>query len=210
MGLALTVILALDGWLIYKRGKYTREIARLRAGMTTVERRKADLALASDEHRLEVMLALIRRQAQGDSRLHLAVSVDSGTMYLERDNAHLRDMRVEIGPEKWVGIRPDTVLMAAPRGARTVERILDGSAVWEVPRWAYADRGLVVPAERTLKGALGPVALVLNGGTVIYAMPSVGPLNDSSYVLPGSVRASAADLNAIVPNVEPGMSVYFY
>jgi hypothetical protein len=119
-------------------------------------------------------------------------------------------MRVQVGPEKWVGVRPDTVLMAAPRGTRTVEKILDAGAPWEVPRWVYADRGLAEPGERTLKGALGPVALVLNGGTVIYSMPSVGPLNDSSYVLPGSVRARAADLQAVAPNVEPGMSVYFY
>jgi len=67
-----------------------------------------------------------------------------------------------------------------------------------------------VPAERVLKGALGPVAIVVTGGTVIYSMPSVGPLNDSSYILPGGVRARAADLRAIVPNLKPGVRVYFY
>jgi hypothetical protein len=51
---------------------------------------------------------------------------------------------------------------------------------------------------------------VLDGGTVIYSVPVVGPLNDSSYVLPGSVRASAADLEAIAPNLSVGMAVYFY
>jgi hypothetical protein len=45
---------------------------------------------------------------------------------------------------------------------------------------------------------------------VIYAMPSVGPLNDSSYVMPGSIRARAADLKAIAANLKLGMSVYFY
>jgi hypothetical protein len=59
-------------------------------------------------------------------------------------------------------------------------------------------------------GALGPAAIVLSGGTVIYAMPTTGPLNDSSYVLPGSVRASAVDLKAILPNLTPGMKIYFY
>jgi hypothetical protein len=35
-------------------------------------------------------------------------------------------------------------------------------------------------------------------------------LNDSAYVLPGSVRAREADLRAILPNVQPGMKVYLY
>jgi hypothetical protein len=41
-------------------------------------------------------------------------------------------------------------------------------------------------------------------------MPSAGPLNDSSYVLPGSVRLRAEDLRAIRKNVDVGMRVYFY
>jgi hypothetical protein len=45
---------------------------------------------------------------------------------------------------------------------------------------------------------------------VIYSVPVAGPLNDSSYVLPGSIRASAADLEAIAPNLSVGMAVYFY
>jgi hypothetical protein len=61
-----------------------------------------------------------------------------------------------------------------------------------------------------VKGALGPVAVVLSGGTVLYSPPSAGPLNDSAYVLPGSVRAREADLRAILPNVQPGMKVYLY
>src|SRR5690242_2996301 len=65
MALALAIILSLDGFLVYKRWRYTSEIERLRDGMTAVERQKTDLALASDERRLEVMLALIRRQAEG-------------------------------------------------------------------------------------------------------------------------------------------------
>jgi len=41
-------------------------------------------------------------------------------------------------------------------------------------------------------------------------MPSVGPLNDSSYVLPGAVRARASDLEAVAPNLAPGVTVYLY
>jgi hypothetical protein len=69
---------------------------------------------------------------------------------------------------------------------------------------------LTPPTERAFKGALGPAAIVLVGGTVIYSLPTVGPLNDSLYVLPGSVRTRAADLEAIAANLKAGMTVYFY
>ena len=131
-------------------------------------------------------------------------------MYLERDGALLREMGVEVAPEKRIGAGRDTVHMAAPRGTRTVERILGPQDAWEVPKWVYADRGLPQPAQTALVGALGPVAIVLNGGTVIYSLPSVGPLNDSSYVLPGSIRVSAEDLRAVSPNLQHGTVVYFY
>lgn len=210
MAVALVLVLAMDGWLVYKRVRYQREIARLRAGMTAVERRRADMEIASGERRLQVMVELARRQALGDKELHLSVAVDSGRMHLEREGAKLRDMVVSVGPERWVGTAPDTVLMAAPRGTRTVEKVLDGAGGWEVPRWVYTDRGLEPPADRTLQGALGPAAVLLNGGTVIYTMPTVGPLNDSSYVMPGSLRVRTEDLQAVLPNLKPGMAVYFY
>ena len=59
-------------------------------------------------------------------------------------------------------------------------------------------------------GALGAGAMILSGGTVIYGTPSAGPLADSAYVMPGAVRVGASDLRAIVPNITPGISVYFY
>jgi hypothetical protein len=210
MGFALFALIALDAWLIARRQRYVREDARLRDGMSALQRQQADGILANEQNKLRVMIELARRQAQLDKQLHLAIPVDSGVMYLEQEGALLREMPIEAGPEKRVGTPPDTVFMAAPRGTRTVERILDANDAWEVPAWVYADRGLAAPAERTLKGALGPAAIVLVGGTVIYAMPTVGPLNDSTYVLPGSIRARAADLEAIAPNLKAGMTVYFY
>ena len=210
MGLALVLLLASDGWLVYKRVRYEREIERLRAGMTAVERRKADAELASNERRLQVMVELARRQAVGDKDLHLSVAVDSGVMHLAREGAVLRNMPARVGQERWVGTAPDTVKMVAPRGTRTIEKVLDGSGGWEVPAWVYADRGVAVPTDRTLAGALGPAAVLLNGGTVIYTMPTVGPLNDASYVMPGSIRVRTEDLQAVVPNLKPGMTVYFY
>lgn len=207
---ALAIMLAADAWLIYKRVRYDRETERLRAGMSDVERQRTDVILASDESRFRVMVELIRRQARGDKDLNLAVSVDSGVMYLQREGAVLREMDVVVGPEKTVGEGADTVRMAPPRGARTIERILGPRDGWEVPRWVYLDRGLEVPGERTVRGALGPHAVVLSGGIVLYSMPTVGPLNDSTYVMPGGVRLGEEDLAAIAPNLKPGQTVYFY
>jgi hypothetical protein len=51
---------------------------------------------------------------------------------------------------------------------------------------------------------------VTTGGTLLYAVPGSGPLADSSYVMPGSVRLDAGDLRAIRENLTPGTRVYFY
>jgi hypothetical protein len=210
----LVALLVTDGIMMKKRDEYSGEIARLRSGMSAVERRSADLELANHENQLRVMVELAKRQAQGDKELHLAIAVDSGVMNLEREGALLREMPVRVGPERRVGAPPDTVRMVAPRGTRTVERILTADSAWTVPRWVYADRHLPPSATPTanapVKGALGDDAIVLNGGTVIYGDPQTGPLADSAYVLPGSLRARPEDLKAIVPNLRPGTNVYLY
>jgi hypothetical protein len=210
LALIVAAALAVDAFVLYKRTGYAREIERLRSGMSELERERTDLALDNEEKRLRVMLALIRRQAKLDQRIHLGVSTDSARMYLGREGAVLREFDVEIGPERLVGLAPDTVMLAHPRGERSVQKVLSGDDEWDVPRWVYLDRGLPVPEHRAVRGALGPVAVVLNGGLVLYSMPSSGPLNDSSYILPGSVRVSASDLAAVVPNLSAGTAVYFY
>jgi hypothetical protein len=177
--------------------------------MSDIERKRTDAILAQNENRLKVMVELFKRQAKVDPTLHLTVSLDSSVMYLVREGALLREMPITVGPERRVGTPPDTVHIAAPRGKRTVERLLDESDAWDVPAWVYADRGLSA-GEAQLKGALGPAAIQLDGGTVIYSLPSVGPLNDSSYVLPGAIRVRANDLKAIAANLRPGVAVYFY
>jgi hypothetical protein len=202
--------LALDGFVLYKRKAYLSEISRLRSGMNDFERKRTDAILSSRQKRFGMMMELLRRQAKWDKEIHLAVSVDSARMYLEREGALLRVIHVEIGPERRIGVPPDTVHLATPLGTRSVGAILSGTDSWEVPEWVYRDRGVPVPAERTVKGALGPAAIVLDGGVVIYSLPTVGPLNDSSYVLPGSIRARAEDLKAVIPNLAKGASVYFY
>lgn len=209
MAIAIAVFLAADAWLYLRYRRYVRETAELRGAMSDVERKRTDALLAQEENRLKVMMALFKRQAKVDPTLHLSVSLDSGVMVLERDGALLREMPVTIGPERRVGTPPDTVHIAAPRGKRTVERLMEERDPWKVPRWVYLDRG-VQPVETALEGALGPAAILLDGGTVIYSLPSIGPLNDSSYVMPGAVRMRASDLKAIAPNLGPGVAVYFY
>jgi hypothetical protein len=209
MAIAVVIFLALDALLVSRFVRYQRETRELRAAMSDVERKRTDEILAQNENRLKIMIELFRRQAKVDPALHLSVSLDSGVMYLQRDGALLREMPITVGPERRVGTPPDTVHIAAPRGKRSVEQVLGDSDAWDVPAWVYADRGLQ-PGPALLKGALGPAAIRLDGGTVIYSMPSVGPLNDSGYVLPGAIRVRARDLQAIAPNLRPGVAVYFY
>ena len=208
--LGIILFTGIDAALTRDYWRHRREVARLRDGMTDAERRHADLILATEQHRLRVTLELVRRQARGDHDLHLAVSIDSGRMYLEQDGIVLREMPVRVGAERLAGDPPDTVRLVAPRGARTVVRLLSARDRWDVPRWVFADRQLPVPDERKLRGAFGSQAILLSGGAVIYSRPETGPLADSAYVLPGAVLVGASDLRAIGPNLIPGMSVYFY
>jgi hypothetical protein len=209
LAIALVAMLAIDGWLVYKRLAYAAEMDLLRQNMSEAERERADAIVQSEQNKVRLAIAFARRQARLDPRMHLSIPVDSARMYLERDGAILREMVIELGPEKRVGVSPDTVRIPVPRGERTVREILE-DGVWTVPEWVYVDRGLQPEAERSIRGALGPVALVLDGGAVIYTAPSVGPLADSAYVMPGAVRVPTADLRAVLPNLQPGMKVYFH
>jgi hypothetical protein len=209
--IASTLLLfLLAGALTYTYWRYNREIARLREAMSQTERERADLLLAEERHRVRVALELLRRQALQDRELHLAVDVDSGRMYLEREGAVLREMDVVVGPERVLEGGSEPLHLAIPRGARTVAALIGERDSWEVPSWVYQDLGLPVPAERRVRGALGRLGIVLTGGTVIYSRPRTGPLSDSSYVLPGSILVEETDMRAIAPNVKPGMTVYFY
>jgi hypothetical protein len=159
---------------------------------------------------LAIATEIERRRALGDTELHLAVDAGRGVLYLERQGARLREMRVRLAPGAIVGTPPDVVLLVPPLGKRSVARVVDGSYPWAVPEWVYADRGWPVPEEKRVQGALGPLAIVLDSGAVLYSRPAVGPLSDVSYVLPGSLRAEAADLEAIREDLQPGMAVYFH
>lgn len=204
LALAADVILAAR-WL-----RYRQETDRLRAGMTRAQLERADAVVQAEKHRMRVSFELIRRQARGDRQLHLAVNVDSNHMVLERDGVILREMEVRIGPERFTGATGDSIIHVGVLGQRTVERVLSARDSWELPPDVFTDRGLPVPDERAVRGALGDHAIVLSGGTVVYAPPGEGPLADAGYVLPGSVQVAAADLKALSANIKPGMPVYFY
>ena len=100
--------------------------------------------------------------------------------------------------------------VAVPRGVRAIQRLLTAADRYELPAWVWVDRDLPVPAVRADSGWVGPGAIVTTGGTLIYSLPTTGPLADSSYVMPGSIRVPAGDLAAIRENLSSGMRVYFF
>lgn len=135
------VLLATDGWLVERHFTYKNEIQRLRARMTATERQQSDLIVTSEQDKLSMAIALAKHQASWDPTLHLSIAIDSGRMYLERDGALLRDMRVAVAPERVPAAKGDTTSATTPRGQRTIVDIRTDSA----PQ------------------------LILNGGTRIYA-----------------------------------------
>ena len=206
---SLLLILAADVWVVMRRRRFDEEIERLRASMTDIERQRTDQIVSSERNKLRLAIALIRRQAQLERALHLSVALDSAAMFLEREGAMLREMPVVVGADRRVGTPPDTVRFAAPRGVRTIARVITDADVWEIPEWVYGDRAMEIPEDRHVVGGLG-TAIILDGGAIIYSVPAAGPLADSSYVMPGAIRARAEDMRAILPNLGAGMRVYFY
>lgn len=69
---------------------------------------------------------------------------------------------------------------------------------------------IAAPRGMRTVAAADSLSVTLDGGTTIYAKPGSDALDDSTGVTAGNVRARATDLQAILPNMKPGMSVYFY
>ncbi len=125
------LLLAGDMWLFYRRYAYSVETASLRARMTDAERKKSDFAVESEHDKVQLAIELAKRQAHFDPRLHLSIAVDSGVMYLERDGALLRVMRVALSPAKVPGFKAaqgDTTVATLPRGQRTIQQVVDGAS----------------------------------------------------------------------------------
>jgi hypothetical protein len=117
------------GALAWRSMEYRKEITALRDGMSGIEKVKADLALASDAKRLQVMMALAVRQARTDGGLHISISVDSGLLHLEQRGAILRTARIEVGADGWQRVASDSIPIASPRGVRRVEELQGDSSV---------------------------------------------------------------------------------
>jgi hypothetical protein len=117
------------GALAWRSVEYRREIAALRAGMSGIEKVKADLALASDVRRLQVMMQLAVRQARTDGGLHISISVDSGLLHLEQRGAVLRTAPVQVGADGWQAIAGDSIPIASPLGVRRVEEVRGDTTV---------------------------------------------------------------------------------
>ena len=176
MALGLVALLALDGFLAFKALQYRRQIREDRASMTVTERERADALVASQAGRAELQEALVAQQAAKEKGLNLSITLDEGTLDLQREGAQLRTARVQIGPEVTVGQPPGARKITPPLGRRQVVAVVDGSYAWEVPAWVWTQRGQQPAPNRRIPGALGDVAVLLDDGTVIYSRPKVGPL----------------------------------
>lgn len=206
--LILAVLLAIDLLLVDRRANYDAEINALRVNMTKEQQQRGDAMSISRQEQQKLVMELVRRQARWGKELHLSVDLDSSKAFLMQEGAVLRTLPVELGATRT--LRAHDTTSSVFRGADSVVRVLGPQDAWPVPRWVYKDRRLAAPTDSMVPGALGPIGVVLGSGTVIYTLPSTGPLRDPSYVLPGAIRASVDDLRAIAPNLVPGTPVYIY
>jgi hypothetical protein len=208
--LTLGVLIAVDVLLVDRLKNYDAQIDSIRGGMTDIQRQRGTATADTRQEQQRLVLEILRRQAMGATAIHLALDVDSSTMRLMQEGAVLRSFKVELGPERRLSPLRSGETMSIRRSADSVARVLGPADAWAVPRWVYADRRLSAPADSMVPGALGPIAIVLASGTVIYSLPSGGPLKDKSYLLPGAARADESDLRSITPNLPPGTPVYIY
>jgi hypothetical protein len=129
--IALIAMLSLDAFLVHKRNAYNSEVVRLRGAMTESERARTDAIVEAEHDKARIALELARRQAKMEKTLHLAIALDSGRIYLEREGAVLREMAAQFGPEKGVTPGSDSVPVVIPRGQRTVARLDENRIVLE-------------------------------------------------------------------------------
>jgi hypothetical protein len=118
-------MIAVDGWLLFKRVQYNRDVSQLRAHMTDAERQRTDAIVQAEQNKLRIAIELAKRQSKFDKRLHLNVSIDSSRMYLTREGAVLREMPVQFGPERGVSDSSSAPPAAIPRGERTIADLSD-------------------------------------------------------------------------------------
>lgn len=178
--------------------------------MTKAEQRRLETITSLQSNQLALNTEITRRMATGDTDLHLTVDTKKGLLFLAREGAELRTMTVNAAQETVIGSPSDRVRIVLPQGKRMVVDVVDSQYKWLAPDWVYSQRGQPVPSSNPITGGLGPLAIFLDSGTIIYSRPEVGPLNDDKYILPGSIQMATADIKAIRKAVHPGMVVYFY
>jgi hypothetical protein len=69
---------------------------------------------------------------------------------------------------------------------------------------------VVVPRGERSIAKFGPEGITLDGGAMIRPTDAPSLAQDSTAIPPGSVRIARNDLKAILPNLNPGMRVFFY
>lgn len=124
---------------------------------------------------------------------------------------------VELARRQAEGDRDLHLSVAVDSGEMHLER--EGALLREMPVRVGGEQLAGTPPDtvrvaaprgmRTVSSA-DSTSVTLDGGTTIYAVPGSDDLSDSAGVTAGNVRARATDLQAILPNLKPGMSVYFY
>ena len=186
---------------------YKWEVKQLQNTMTKAEIRRLEAISAAQTNQLALNIELTRRMAKGDSDLNLSIDTQKKYMVLGREGAKLREMHIQIGKDTVAGSSTDKVKLTIPRGKRIVNNLVDEQYSWDVPDWIKNNKNI---SSKSISGGLGSSAIFLNDGTIIYTQPKIGPLNDTNYILPGSIRISSSDMQAIQKSIQPGMAVYFY
>lgn len=204
LGLIVLVILGLG---VSALGARAYDLARTttqgRLGATRARATADSLAAHVVATREQALIARLRAQARAMPGLLLAVALDSNAATLFRDGLPLRRMPVERNAS---ATGPDAVA----RGEYAVGQVFGPKDSVDLPAAAWTARGAAAPEGRRLKGGMGPVAVLLVDGPWLYARHAEGPLADSSFVLPGALRFSARDLQAIKPNLTVGTPIYIY
>ena len=162
--------------------------------MTETERGRVD-AIAASERTVWPSPGAGAQAGAGRRRAAPGGGRRKGRLYLERQGARRSARYASAWARRRRWGRPLTpCFWAPPLGERSVARVggrlvpLDGAGVGLRRPQAAGSGG---PADD--QSAVGPLAVILDSGAVLYSRPAVGPSAMRSYVLPGSVRSEAPD-----------------
>jgi len=201
--LAGAVLLLTDLSLIIKHIEFGRQQTELRSVLAQTEIQRATAVQVTERNIGATGAGLAHREMLLSRELHLAVDRHKGVMYLRQSGSVLREMPIRLSPEtSAAAARQENVLSAQPRGRRVLARVLEAGASRELPESDFA--------RLTSTGSIGPLAIILDDGALIYSQPGTGPPLGPRDLPPGSVRAEAADLEAIKADLQPGMRLYLY